>query len=63
MNYSDLSSKSVSELVELLLEFKTKYRELKLAHAMVTSNNPMELRDTRRAIARVMTCLNAKSSK
>lgn len=63
MNYSDLSSKSVSELVDKLLEFKAKYKDLKISHALVNLDNTIELRDTRRAIARVITCLNAKSAK
>lgn len=46
---------SVTELKEKLDALKQQYGELKMAHAVTPLENPLQLRSTRRTVARLAT--------
>jgi large subunit ribosomal protein L29 len=55
-----LQDLSVSELEARLKEVQEKSFRLKFQHASNPVKNPMEIRETRRSIARIMTVLRQK---
>ena len=60
MKQSEVKELSVAELQEKLGETKKSYSEMKFAHAMSPLENPMQLRSTRRTIARIATELTKR---
>lgn len=55
MKQQDIILLSDQELSEKLLQEKNKLIKLKLQHAVSPLPNPMELRNTRKTIARILT--------
>jgi large subunit ribosomal protein L29 len=59
MKYSDLTDKSTAELQGMLKEKKTELFTLKIKQKMMQLTNTSELRDAKKAIARINTALSA----
>jgi large subunit ribosomal protein L29 len=59
MNYSDISSKSLQELNELLKEKKVLLFELKLKLKTMQLTNTSELKAVKKDIARIQTAITA----
>ena len=62
MKTSEIKDLSVVELQEKLGSEKESLRKLKFAHQVSAIENPMKIKETRRAIARINTLLKQKSS-
>jgi len=60
MKQSEIKELSVAELQEKLSETKNSYSDLKLAHAISPLENPIQLRNVRRTVARVATELTKR---
>ncbi len=62
MKNSEIKDLSVAELQEKLGSEKESLRKLKFAHQVSAIENPMKIKETRRAIAKINTLLHAKSN-
>ncbi|UKM65118.1 50S ribosomal protein L29 [Flavobacteriaceae bacterium GSB9] len=62
MKQSEIKELSVAELQEKLSETKKSYAELKLAHAISPLENPIQLRNIRKSVARIATELTKRDS-
>ena len=60
MKQSEIKNLSVAELQVQLGQLKKAYAELKSAHAISPIANPLQIRSTRKAIARVATELSKR---
>ncbi|MFI2741204.1 50S ribosomal protein L29 [Zhouia sp. PK063] len=60
MKQSEIKELSVTELQEKLGEFNKSYADLKMAHAITPLENPLQLRQVRRTIARLATELTKR---
>ena len=60
MNQAEIKQLSVAELQEKLSETKKSYADLKMAHAISPLDNPIQLRNVRRAVARIATELTKR---
>ncbi len=59
----DLRAKSTEELNKLLVELKEKLMKLRFKNAYGQLDNPMEIRSTKRQIARILTILRERELK
>ncbi len=62
MKMSEIRNMETAELQERLADYKKKYANLKISHAVTPLENPMELRKVRRTIAKMMTELNQRGN-
>jgi large subunit ribosomal protein L29 len=60
MKQSEIKNLSAAELQEKLSELKRTYADLKTAHTISPIENPLQLRNVRRAVARVETELTKR---
>ena len=60
MKQSEIKEASTAELQERLVDSKKAFSELKMAHATTPLENPIQLRNQRRAVARIATELNKR---
>lgn len=60
MTQSEIKKLSLAELQEKLVESKKSYADLKLAHGISPLENPIQLRSSRRAVARLATELTTR---
>ena len=60
MKQSEVKELSVAELQEELGKSRKAYSDLKMAHAVSPLENPIQLRDERRTIARLATELTKR---
>lgn len=60
MKPHELREMTVEELERYLHELKDKYFDLRIQKTIGSLTNPMEIRKTKREIARVLTILNEK---
>ena len=60
MKQSEIKELSIEELKEKLAEFKKQYADFKMAHAVTPLENPMQIRKTRRTVARLATELTKR---
>ncbi|MGB0870790.1 MAG: 50S ribosomal protein L29 [Flavobacteriales bacterium] len=60
MKFSELTNLSTEQLNEKLVESKAKLAQLKVTHAISPLENPMEIRQLRRDVARILTAITAK---
>ena len=60
MKQSEITQLSTAELQDKLGETKKSYADLKLAHAVSPLENPIQLRDARRNVARLATELTKR---
>ena len=60
MKQSEITKLSVAELQEKLGDTKKSYSDLKLAHAISPLENPIQLRNVRRNVAKLATELTKR---
>ena len=60
MKQAEITQLSVTELQEKLSETQKSYADLKLAHAISPLENPIQLRNVRRSVARIATELTKR---
>ncbi|GEN72598.1 MULTISPECIES: 50S ribosomal protein L29 [Chryseobacterium] len=60
MKQADIKNLSAGDIQAKLAELKTQYSKLKLAHKISPIENPIQIRDLRRSIARLNTELTTK---
>ena len=60
MKQSEIKELSVAELEEKLMALRKNYTDLKMAHAISPLENPIQLRDIRRNVARLATELTKR---
>lgn len=60
MKKAEIKNLSVEELKNQLAETKANYNKVKLAHRISPIENPIQIRDLRRTIARLQTELTNK---
>jgi len=60
MKQAEIKKLSVAELTEKLGETKKSYADLKMAHAVSPLENPIQLRNVRRSVARIATELTKR---
>ena len=61
MKQSEIKGLSVAELQEELGKSKQAYSELKMAHALSPLENPLQIRNLRKSIARMSTELTNRA--
>jgi len=62
MKQSEIKELSVEELKEKLAGLKKQYDDLKMAHAVTPLENPLQLRKTRKTVARLATELTKREN-
>ncbi len=62
MKQSEIKAMSTEELVEKMADLKKQYADLKMAHTVTPLENPLQLRKTRRTVARLATELNKREN-
>jgi len=60
MKPHEIREMTIEEIEKYLRELKDKYFDLRIQKVMGSLTNPMEIRKTKREIARVLTILNEK---
>ncbi|AWM13100.1 50S ribosomal protein L29 [Flavobacterium sp. NRK F10] len=60
MKQSEIKDLSAAELQEKLSQLKKTYTDLKTAHTISPIDNPLQLRNVRRAVARIETELTKR---
>lgn len=60
MKQSEIKEATLARLQEKLVESRKTYSDLKMAHAISPLENPIQLRDQRRSIARIETELTKR---
>ncbi len=62
MKQSEINELSVEELKEKLAEYKKQHSDLKMAHYVTPLENPLQIRNTRRTLARLATELTKREN-
>ncbi|MGB5237492.1 MAG: 50S ribosomal protein L29 [Flavobacteriaceae bacterium] len=62
MKQSEINELSVEELKEKMAEYKKQHADLKMAHAVTPMENPLQIRTTRRTLARLATELTKREN-
>jgi len=60
MKQAEIKELSVEELQQKLTELKKEFADLKMAHSVTPLENPMQIRKTRRTVARLATELTKR---
>ena len=60
MKQAEIIQLSTAELQEKLVDTKKSYSDLKMAHAVSPLENPIQIRDIRRTVARLATELTKR---
>ena len=60
MKQTEIKKLSKQDLGDKLVEYKKKLIELKMSHAVSPIENPSQIRNTRRLIARIKTAITNK---
>ena len=60
MKQAEIKELSVEELQQKFAEIKKEYADLKVAHSVTPLENPMQIRKTRRTVARLATELTKR---
>ena len=60
MNTADIRNLSIEELQAKIAEEKASFESLKMSHVVSPIGNPIEIRNARKQIARLMTILTEK---
>ncbi|PKP26272.1 MAG: 50S ribosomal protein L29 [Bacteroidetes bacterium HGW-Bacteroidetes-2] len=60
MKQAEIKEATLAKLQEKLVESRKSYSDLKMAHAISPLENPIQLRDQRRSIARIETELTKR---
>ena len=61
MKQKEVKELSIDELSEKLVSFQKELSDLKMTHAISPIENPMQIKNLRRTIARINTELTARS--
>ena len=61
MKQTEIKKLSKQDLGDKLVEYKKKLIELKMSHAVSPIENPSQIRNTRRIIARIKTAITNKN--
>jgi large subunit ribosomal protein L29 len=61
MKQKEVKELSIDELKEKLVSFKKELSDLKMTHAISPIENPMQIKNLRRTIARINTELTVRS--
>ena len=61
MKQTEIKKLSKQDLVDKLVEYKKKLLELKMSHAVSPIENPSQISNTRRTIARIKTAITNKN--
>ena len=61
MKQKEVKELSIDELNEKLVSFQKELSDLKMTHAISPIENPMQIKNLRRTIARINTQLTARS--
>lgn len=61
MKQTEIKKLSKQDLGDKLVEYKKKLLELKMSHAVSPIENPSQIRNTRRLIARIKTAITNKN--
>ena len=61
MKQKEVKELSIDELNEKLISFKKELSDLKMTHAISPIENPMQIKNLRRTIARINTELTVRS--
>ncbi len=62
MKMSEIKNMDTAELQEKVQDLKDQLANLKVSHAVTPLQNPMEIRKTRRTIAKLLTELNQRGN-
>ena len=62
MKQSEITAMSIEELTEKLAESRKQYADMKMAHAVTPMENPLQLRKSRRTVARLATELTKREN-
>ncbi|MGB5191115.1 50S ribosomal protein L29 [Robiginitalea sp.] len=62
MKQSEIIAMSNEELTEKLAETKKQYADMKMSHSVTPLENPLQLRKSRRTVARLATELNKREN-
>ncbi len=62
MKQSEIKELSVEELREKVAEYKKQQADLKMAHAVTPLENPLQIRNARRTLARLSTELTKREN-
>tara|TARA_B100001758_G_C18388472_1_gene601488 strand:+ start:663 stop:857 length:195 start_codon:yes stop_codon:yes gene_type:complete len=60
MKQTEIDKLSLEDIVDKLEEFKKKLNGLRMTHSISPLENPIQIRDTRRTISRLLTAKNVK---
>ena len=60
MKQAEIKELSVEELQQKLTELKKEYADLKMAHSVTPLENPLQIKKTRRTVARLATELTKR---
>ena len=60
MEYKEIKNMSLEQLNKKALELKKNLFELRMKNTVGQLNNPIEIRDTRKTVARVLTAINSQ---
>lgn len=63
MKQQEVIKLNIDELKEQLVEMKKKHSELKFAHSVSPLENPLQLKQIRRSIARILTEIKNRDNK
>lgn len=62
MKQSEINELSVEELKEKVAEYKKQHSDLKIAHSVTPLENPLQIKNTRRTLARLATELTKREN-
>lgn len=62
MKQTEIKAMSTEELKEKMTDLKKQYADLKMAHTVTPLENPLQLRNARRTVARLATELNNREN-
>ena len=60
MKQSEINNLSLADLQDKLAEFQKQLSELNMAHTITPIENPLQIRSTRRTVARLQTAITQR---
>ena len=60
MKQSEINNLSLADLQDKLAEFQKQLNELTMAHAITPLENPLQIRSTRKTVARLQTAITQR---
>jgi large subunit ribosomal protein L29 len=60
MKQTEIEKLSAQDLIDKVEDFKKKLNDLRMTHTISPLENPIQIRDVRRTISRLLTAKNAK---